>query len=301
MQIEGRWLQSLTRKFVRDNKFTPLAADSVVMLKPTMPPNIRLLTNFTSQGILVFKDTDSNYVGSEIVSWGGCNIALFFKNVTPEIWVYNPNTKRELADALIKRYGLPFEKEWFEDGPVDCTVLPIQTKLKTLTNHFLVGGVELEITVNRGVADLTEILKDAVLESPGWPITLATDRTSAEYSYSLDLTPGLPEDYRLLGTYPAGMMDEVFYEHDAVKLLVSLINQRSEQMKASFSTAVAGDFNFKNSEMVFNGRPRNFVHPEGKPWSPGTDVRYDRVLVIRFDTSAPGRGGYAFFHYYEVS
>lgn len=301
MQIEARWLQSLTRKFVRDNQLKPLAADSVVMINPTFPPNTSPLTNFTSKGILVFKDTDANYVGSEIVNWGACNIALLFKNIAPEVWVYNPNTLEELADALIKRYGLPFEKTWFENGPVDCTVLPIKVKLKTITNHFLVGGVELEITVNRGAADLTEIFKDTVLESPGWPLTLATDRTSAEYSYSLDLTPGLPEDYRLLNTYPSGKMTEELYANDAVKLLVTLINQRSEQMKAAFSTEVAGDFNFKNSELVFNGRPRNFVHPEGKPWSPGADVRYDRVLVIRFDTSAPGRGGYGFFHYYEVS
>lgn len=301
MQIEGRWLQTLTRKFVRDNELTPLAADSVVMVNMSMPPDVPSQSNFTAQGILVFKDTDSNYVGSELVSWGGCNIALYFKNVTPEIWVYNPNSTRELADALIKRYGLPFEKTWFVDSPVDCTVLPIKAKLVTLTNHFLIGGIELEVTVNRGEAQLSEIFKDTVLDSPGWPITIATDRTSAEYSYSLDLTPGLPEDYRLLNTYPTGKMDEALYEHDAVKLLVGLINQRSEQMKAGFSTEVAGDFNFKNSELVFSGRPRNFVHPEGKPWSPGADVRYDRVLVIRFDTSAPGRGGYAFFHYYEVS
>lgn len=300
MATQLKWHLYLARALIDKNGLQPGPNDQVIPIHPISPSD-NAKNDFTGHASLTFTDSNGKYRGSVVSHWSNVRLERLFKNITPEIWVYNPTTLRELGAALIERYALPLEPNMIVDGPFDPTILPQQVTLKTLRSHVVPADDEIEITVNRGEVDIGTLFTKTDLTSPGVPYTLLSGRASAEVSYVLDCTPDLPEQYALLQTYPSAVIDPALYDNAAVQLLVSLINERSEDGKAFYSTGLAADYNFSGSKLVFVGNPKNFVHPENKPWSPKPEVGYDRVIVIQFSDANIGRAGYGFFHFYEVS
>ena len=300
MATQPRWHLFLARALMQKNGLMPGPNDRVTPYNVTSPAK-EPDSAFTGYASLNFADLDGKYRGSVLSRWQSMNLQTAFKNISPAVWVYNSATKREIAAALIERYGLPLDSTWFADGPFDPTILPQEVELETLRSHVCPLSQKLKVTVDRGAVDVGTLIENNVLESPGVPYTVLTGRASAEVSYTVDFTPELPEQYRQLLLYPTGVIDPVKYEHESVKMLVNMINKRFENGKAYYSTGGAPDFNFSGSKLEFIGKPKDFVPPDGKPWSPRGDTAYDRLIVIKFSDSNVGRAGYGFFHFYEVS
>lgn len=300
MATQPTWHLFLARALMKKNALVPGPNDRITPYNITSPAEFSE-NDFTGYAALNFGDLDGKYRGSVLSSWKNMRLKKAFTNIDPVIWVYNPSTLRELAAALIDRYGLPMLPTWFKDGPFDPTILPQEVELTTLRSHVCPLVDSITITVNRGNVDIGELVVNSTLESPGVPYTIMTGRASAETSYGVDFTPDLPEQYRQLLLYPTEVIGPSQYEHPSVKLLVDLINKRFENGKAYYSTGDAPDFNFSGSKLEFVGKPKDFVSPIKEPWSPRADTSYDRVIVIKFSDSNVGRAGYGFFHFYEVS
>lgn len=311
MDVNNTWLQSLAMAFVRKNSLTAYAADkpSVNQLNP-----VGFLTPLApgighSKGFLTFSDTNAALRGAVAVTWDTVNLEWLFRNIIPEIYVYNPHTKHELVAALIKRYGLPLTVDMFCDGAIDATVLPKTIQLETKGTHSTpdynseAAGSRsvIDVVVKRGDVNVADVFSSTVLATPGLPFKVLSGRTHAEFVYSVDFTPGLPETYKKLRAIPVGAVDSARYNSADFTALLELITQRYLYGAVAWNTGGVTDFNFINSSVVYNGPTKAFVHPEGKSYSPGADARYDHVVVIKFDETSASRVGYGFFHYYEVS
>ncbi len=300
MDTQPRWHLHLARALLKNNALIPGPNDRATPHNVTSPAEYPDRP-FVGYGAMNFADLDGKYRGSVLSKWHSLNLKDSFKNITPEVWIYNATTLRGLAEALIERYCLPLEPTWFIDGPFDPTILPQTVTLETLRTHVVPAAQKIDVVVKRGNVDLGALISNDVLESPGVPYTILTGRASAETSYCVDFTPDIPEQYRQLLQYPIGVIDPSKYEHPSVKLLVDLIDKRFENGRAYYSTGGAPDFNFSGSKLIFVGKPKDYVPSVSKPWAPRPDTAYDRVIVIEFSDSNVGRAGLGFFHFYEVS
>ena len=298
----ARWQQFVYRKFVSQNELRPIAADELAIIKMTKSGERGPAKNdFQARALLCFRNTDGNFQGSVDSTWTSVRPSKLFINIVPEVWVYNPTTKREIAAALIERYGLPLEPTWFIDGPFDPSVMPQEVTLTTLRTDGTPASDELVVKVDRAVVSVSDVFTDTVLDAPGIPFTVLSGRPSAEIVYNIDFTPDLPEDYRLLLQYPKTVVDETVYEDPAVQLLVSLINNRPCDGEAAYDTGQPRDYSMAGSQAIYVGKPTGFVHPDGLPWSPGGNAQFDGLVVVKFPTTGVGRTGYGFFHFYAVS
>jgi len=297
------WSDHLVRSFVRSNAFKPLVADEAFVTRERSPTSGAPTWDFKGQATIVFSDTDALYRGGALIEYVALDLAKLFLNVTPEVWLYNPRTTREVAAELIRKYGVPLLAEWFVDEPFDHTTLPKTVKLKITRSNFTIQS-ELDVKVSRADAQLSEIFEQNVLGSPKVPYDLLEGRTNAEFSYKQDMTPDNLAIFKELQRYPAGVCDDISkYSDQALQVLAGLITERLGWQVAYHkdSGLTPKDLCFRGSELVYNGSSKKYVHPVNDPSSPGANTWYDNVLVVRFDNTYSGVHGLGYFHYNNLS
>lgn len=303
MQDKVTWLSHLVRRFARLNNLTPLRADDAVLLRPQREPGSRSDAFWRCHGAMAFRDTGANYRGSKLVTYNTVSIDTLFLNITPEVWLYNPKSLQEIAGALIARYGLPLQKEWFADAVFDYTVMPQVVRL-TLNSTMFTKESTVDVTVRRSDVNIADLFKSNVLVTPQIGFTVQTARTSAEFTYAHDFTPQNMEEYGAILAYPTGaVVAEATYNGAPIQTLKGLIEERLGNPVAYEVTSnlTADQVCFKNSQLIYNGPTRGYVHPDHLPWRPGADTWYDKVLVISFDTATSGFQGLAYFHYNDLT
>ena len=303
MADKAIWSDHLVRSFVRSNAFKPLVADEAFVTRERSPTSGAPDWEFMGQATIVFSDTDSLYRGGALIEYVGISVSKMFVNISPEVWLYNPRTTREIAAELARRYGIPLLAEWFVDEPFDHTNLPQTVKLKTIRSNFTIKD-EIAVTVRRADAQLSEIFEKNVLASPKVPFELLEARTNAEFAYKQDMTPDNLAVFKELQRYPAGVCDDISkYSDQALQVLANMITERLGWHVSYHkdSGLTPKDLCFRGSELVYNGSSKKYVHPVNDPSSPGANAWYDNVLVVRFDSTYSGVHGLGYFHYNNLS
>lgn len=304
MQNSQRWLDYLARRFVRDNSLSPTRLDEIIVTH-IVPREANSETgNFVADAAMVFKKIDgAAYRGAVLFNYNALRLDSLFKNISPEVWLYNPKTTKEVAAELIRRYNVPAEIDWFVDQPINADVLPqIYSIAFKRTNQTV--PTTIDVKVNRSEVDLADIFLDNVLDVPAISFVSETNRTNAEFSYAVDFTPDNLYTYHYLRNYPAGLFDEeIDWEAEPVQSLASLIRERMgyPTFYERLEGLQTGDVCFRGSQLVYNGPTAGYVHPDNLASSPGGDTRYDRLLVVRFDSAYSGFQGLGYFHYNDLS
>lgn len=297
------WSDHLVRSFVRLNAFKPLTADEAFVIRERSPTSGAPSWDFKGQATMVFSDTDGLYRGGALIEYDAIKVSEMFKNIQPEVWLYNPRTKREIVAELSRRYGAPLLPEWFEDGAFDHTDLPKTVTLKALRTNFTMVD-EITVMVRRSDAKLDEIFTEQVLTCPKVPFTLLDSRTNVEFSYKQDMTPDNLALFKELQRYPVGVCDDISkYSDQALQTLAGLITERLgwNVNYHKDSGLTPKDLCFRGSELVYNGSSKKYVNPVKDPSSPGANTWYDNVLVVRFDPTYSGVHGLGYFHYNNLS
>lgn len=294
--------EHLVRRFVLANSLSPLTKDEAVVVRPWRPSTTPA-DSFTGRASIVFKDHDGLYRGGGLLSYSNLNPALLFKNITPTVYLYNPQDHAEIVDELGRRYGVPLFGAWVVNQPFDYTKLPQTVTVEFAPNDFI-NQVFLDIRVERASASIDEIFQNDVLESPKIPFTPMDARANVEFSYREDFTPDTLQEFKFLKSYPLALVDsETLYANQGIGVLSALIEQRMGwhphyEVTAGLSPT---DLCFRGSQAIYNGSTKRFVNPVVDPASPTADAWYDNVLVIRFDPVFSGVQGLGYFHYNELS
>lgn len=304
MSDKGIWSDHLVRKFVRDNAFKPLVVDEAYSTRESSPGGLPpTVSYFQGKGTIVFPDKGGNYRGGALVTYGSLVPSLLFKNIQPEVWLYNPKKTDEIVSELARRYGVALDPTWFISKDFDYTTMPQTIRLDVKRTNFTVQDY-FSVTIRRADARLDEIFTDNVLEGPKVSFTTLAEKTCAEFSYSKDCTPDNLALYKEVKRYPSGVITDVSqYSDKALQVVADLIKERlgwTTQYEKEFGLH-AGDLCFRGSELIYNGPSKQYVHPVNDPSSPTADTWYDNVLVIRFDPVYSGVHGMGYFHYNDLS
>lgn len=303
MALDDWWLDRMMRGYVRQNNLTPTNKDKISVLTPTAVGTVGGINDPNAAKrmsvIVNFGDTDGNYRGSRITTYFTMRIKQLFKNVTPTVKLYNPQTMQEIGEALIKKYGLPLKVDAFSTVAVDATVLPANIQVGVGSWNWLEPDM-LTVRVERASVSIPELITDSVLESPGLPTTIMSGRTPAEYTYPLDFTPDLPEQFDAVRNYPVIAFDdtnkESLLQDPAVMWLMDAISKRMG-VPSDWEVTNPDGFPLYKSLLIYNGPTADYVPANAQPWSPRGDTQFDNLLVIQFSTDIPGRSGLGFFHY----
>lgn len=295
--------EHMVRRFVMNNSLSVLNKDVGEIMRPWRPETASAANPFTGWATLVFHDLDGLYRGGGLVSFRGIDLPTLFKNISPVVYLYNPKSTREIADELCRRYGIPMQASWFVNTAFDYNTIPTTVQLETVATNYCHQAF-LNVRVERANADVAEIFANNVLDYPQLCYTPEASRVSAEFSYHQDFTPDSLQEYKFLKAYPTERITtDTLYAAQGIGVLSALIEERLG-WKPFYQKAEAletTDVCFFNSQLVYNGSTKKYVHPDRLPSSPTADTWYDNVLVVRFDTSVSGVQGLGYFHYNDLS
>ena len=301
MALDDWWVKRLLRNFVRTSKLEPNNKDKLSVLYTTFVKSEGYQTaTFTRMAMMVnFSDSDGNYRGAKSTTYFTIRPELLFKNITPAVTLYNPKTMREVGEALILKYGLPIKSDAFPVTPIDASVLPATIDI-SMGSYGWMEPEFIPVRITRAKVSVQELFQNTVLDSPQIPTTLLTGRTPAEYTYALDFTPDLPEDYTALLNYPTMFFDETVKDavmaDQAVIWLMGAIAKRMA-VPSDWEVVNPDGFAMFKSQLVYNGLSKDYVPANAQPWSPRGDTGFENLLVIQFSSDIPGRAGLGFFHY----
>lgn len=192
MKNTSPWLEQLTRAFVRVNGIKPATTDEpavVGAVRDTLTDP--LAGQYRSKATILFKGTDGNYRGGQLINFKTVNLQeLFINNTVPTVWGYNPHTTRDVAKLFVEQYGLSVDPEWFVSEPFDASVFPTHVTL-TLDDTAFSAKSQLTVAMERVKSDITERFTNNVLGDLALPYDPLYQSTTVP-SYSKDSTPTYP-------------------------------------------------------------------------------------------------------------
>lgn len=219
--------------------------------------------------------------GSRRVRFNKLSLNPLFRNVTPVVYLYTPRSKREVAQALIDRYGLPLQADWFADEAIPTATGNLEdftVKLWLNLTLFTMGGDEnnaLNVRVLRANADLSTLFKNNVLDTPVMPYTIRSGYKNTEpMTYGKDFTPSTEERFVALSSI-ASSQDLYGTESPSLELSNALVEILADRLgiPVTKEADVDGALCVRNATFVYNGPTTGIAQ---------ADVWYDNVLV--FDT-----------------
>lgn len=240
--------------------------------------------------------------GSRRVQFEKLDLPSLFRNVAPVVYMYTPRTKREVATALINRYGLPLKAEWFEDAPIptdvgnqpDFTIgLLLSRTLFTNTINDLTST--LNVRVMQADMDLADVFTKDVLESPKLPYALLPGYKNTEVlTYGKDFTPSTEERFVVLRSI-ASSQDLFGLQAPSLERANVLMEVLSDRLgiPVTRESDVDGALCVRNATLIYHGPTTEFAQ---------SDTFYDRVLVFDtildpMDSTARDYRGRCWIHY----
>lgn len=243
--------------------------------------------------------------GSRRVRFTKMALATMFRNVTPVVYAYTPRSTKEVAEALIKRYGLPLDADWFVNTPIPTEVgnspdftIGISLKRTLFTRNPSESEGATQVRVIQADVDLSEIFKNNVLSTPVMPFVVRMGYTNLEtLTYGIDFTPDTPERFILLRDIQASIDLYGFESPSAERSgnLVELLSDRTGR-PATVEADQDGKICLLRATLVYNGPTVGF---------PTADTWYDNVLVFDsivdpIDSAARDYRGRAYVHYNNI-
>lgn len=245
--------------------------------------------------IVGFQKTDPNHQGTKITQTDNYRLGDMFRGVQDlHVYVYVPKTTRDIAAALIERYGVPLRADWFVETPISASQvqnMPFDIDLRLLPVPWCNpdGEDKVTVTVHEPNMDLAVAYAKNVIDVPTLPFTLQQGRTNVELvSIGTDFTPLYVEDYQRLQeiTTDADLSSAATPSVYRADVLVRLMEERTGVTTVRQSTTEAGIVSTAGSKLKYHGKPSGY---------PTADTRYDHVLV--FDINCPTYVGDYYFHY----
>jgi len=248
-----------------------------------------------------FSSTNFSVRGSRRVRFNKLSLNTLFRGVTPVVYLYTPRSKREVAQALIDRYGLPLQAEWFADEAIPTATGNLEdftVKLWLNLTLFTMGGDEynfLTVRVLRANADLATLFKDNVLDTPVMPYVIRSGYKNTELmTYGKDFTPSTEERFVALKSI-ASSQDLYGTQSPSLELSNTLVEILSDRLgiPVTKEADVDGALCVHNATFVYNGPTTGLT---------GADVWYDNVLVFDtvidpLDSTARDYRGRCWLHY----
>lgn len=243
--------------------------------------------------------------GSRRVKFNKMNLAKMFRHITPVVYCYTPRSTREVAEELIKHYGIPLNPDWFVNAPIPTAVgnsVDFTIGLSLARTLFTENPSETEgplvVRVKRGDVDLADLFKKNVLSSPVMPYVVRQGYTNLEtITYGVDFTPDTPERFILLRDIET---TADLYGHEAPSAerssnLVELLSDRTG-IPATVEADQDGKICLLRATLVYNGETVGF--PTANTW-------YDNVLVFDsiidpIDSAARNYRGRVYVHYNNI-
>lgn len=251
-----------------------------------------------TQAAVGYHHTDPNLRGTRWFSVDSLQLGPLFKNIeSVDVFPYMPHSHRDIAVALIERYALPLDPDWFVDTPIpdeQLLAMPFTVDLQ------LTGGVwrwasgldKLTVTVHEPQVNIASAFAVKVLPVPVLPYTTVVGKTNIELvSVSVDFTPLYVEDYdRLLSiTKSADLYESTVPEVYTADVLIRLLEERTGITTTRLTTVDTTQLSVNGAVFVYNGKTTGYVT---------ADTSYDRVLV--FSVNCPGYTGKLYFHYNDL-
>ena len=253
---------------------------------------------FYTKAAVGYHHTDPNLRGTRWFGAESLILSTLFKNIPQvDVFPYMPHSNRDVAAALIERYGLPLEPEWFVDTPITAEQLldmpfTVTLHLENGPWRYDSGTQGIDVTVHEPQVDIKSAFTKTVLPVPVLPYTTVVGKTNVELvSVGVDFTPLYVEDYdRLLAIAKsedlyASTIPEVY----CADVLARLLEERTGISTTRLTTEDTTQLSTYGATLVYNGLTTGYV---------SADTRYDRVLV--FSVNCPGYTGKLYFHYNDL-
>lgn len=243
--------------------------------------------------------------GSRRVKFNKMSLSKMFNRITPVVYMYTPRSTREVAEALIKRYGLPMSPGWFVDSAIPTNVgnqPDFTIGLSVVNTLFSRAPTEnegpLQVRVLQADVDLADIFKNNVMTAPVMPYVVRQGYTNLEtITYGVDFTPDTPERFILLRAIEASID---LYGPEAPSAersgnLVELLTDRTGRL-VTVEADQDGKICLLRATLIYNGPTVGF--PTSNTW-------YDNVLVFDtildpVDSAARDFRGRAYVHYNNI-
>lgn len=246
--------------------------------------------------VVGFQKTDPNHRGTKLTRADNMALGKMFARI-PElnVFVYVPKTTREIAQALIDRYGLPMYASMFVDIPITAEQvanMPFKIDLQLQPGPWCIqdNADFARVTVNEPNVDLADAFKNNVLDVPVLPYTIAQGATNVELvSIGTDFTPLYLEDYaRLLEiTTAADLSSAATPNVFRADVLVRLMEERTGIVTQRQATTERDILTTDSAKLLYHGKPSGY---------PTANTAYDRVLVFEL-VNCPSYTGVYYFHY----
>lgn len=235
-------------------------------------------------GSVGWKQASPMIRGTKYVRWERIVLNELFKNITPEVYMYNAHSLVEIAEALFNKYGVPYDPNWVRNAAVNGNRLEYTVALDFNDNQWAMFSRQsnydtdhpLIVTVKQPSMDLATLYTDTVVTEPTMPYVVRAGYTNTEIlSFSLDFTPTLDDEFRLLQEIASDAdLNDVTADptKSRAEYLVRLLGERLG-IPTTVEADIDGALTTAGAKFVYNGP------------SVGISVantQYDNVLV--FDT-----------------
>lgn len=216
--------------------------------------------------------------GSFLGTFDNVSLKNMFKNLPePVVAVYNPTSSQDIVNAIIDKYGLLVEPEWFRSFPVKRP--PFTAKIDFVDSYWTVSDQDqyadnrITVTVEQPVVDVADLFKNVVLDKPvmPWPRRLGYTNTEL-LTYGVDFTPNFDEDFIDLTNIKEDAdlnSDEdphVWRSNTIIRLLKERLG-----IPVVRTAGIEGQLSLYGAKLLYNGPATGFAT---------ADVWYDNVLVF---------------------
>lgn len=289
------WLEQLTRAFVKANGIAPSATDepAIVGAKREVITDVNT-GQFLSKATILFKGSEGNYRGGQLINFKTVNLEeLFINNTVPTVWGYNPHNTREVAQLLVDQYGLSVDTDWFKLEPFDAGALPTHVTL-TLENTAFSASSQLTVAMERVESDIATRFTNTVLGDLALPYDPMYQSNTVP-SYTKDFTPNYPDQR---AWFDSLIVSGSYYYYPAYRGFIAFLNDVLDgDLSITDQTVIRGSACLYYFYVRYNGPTKNAIYG-----GVSADTSYDRVLIIvpEIGKQSTDCDGALFIHYNDA-
>lgn len=289
------WLEQLTRAFVKANGIAPSATDepAVVGAKREVITDVNT-GQFLSKATILFKGSEGNYRGGQLINFKTVNLEeLFINNTVPTVWGYNPHNTREVAQLLVDQYGLSVDTDWFKLEPFDAGALPTHVTL-TLENTAFSASSQLTVAMERVESDIATRFTNTVLGDLALPYD-PLYMSNTVPTYTKDFTPNYPDQRAWFDSLTS--VGSYYYGSDYKDFIAFLKDVLDDDLTITDAQHIRGSAALDIFYLRYNGPTKNAIYG-----GVSADIKYDRVLIIEpyYGKGYTGCDGALFIHYNDA-
>ena len=257
------------------------------------------------EGSIGWKHTSPMLRGTKRFRWERVYLREVFKNIRPEVYVYNAHDARKVVTALFKKYGVPYDPAWVTNFSVNGNRAEYYIDVDFFNTQWTMQWAgdgwsnPLRVYVKQPTMNVAELFTDTVMSEPTMPYIVRAGYTNTEIlTFSVDFTPSEDLSYQqLLEIAATADLNDLTADPSAYRAqnLVDLLSSRLG-IPATTEADIDGALSTANAKFIYNGPTTGIAV---------ANPAYDRVLVFDTDldtnsTAARTYRGRVYMHYNNV-